>query len=134
MKAFFAACLTALTLTALPAKAQSFPDHPVTIVVPYSAGGPVDPDEADPDDGVSHRRAPSPRSRRPCGASPVLRVARDVARDHHRQTPARQGGFRPDAGKGRIADEGAKALGEGVPGIIRRKVHADPSRFGVALA
>ena len=42
MRSLFAACMTAMTLIAPHAFAQKFPDRPVTIVVPYSAGGPVD--------------------------------------------------------------------------------------------
>jgi tripartite-type tricarboxylate transporter receptor subunit TctC len=38
----FAAAITASTGAAAPADAQSFPDHPIKVVVPYPAGGPAD--------------------------------------------------------------------------------------------
>jgi tripartite-type tricarboxylate transporter receptor subunit TctC len=38
----FAAAVTASTCAAAPADAQSFPDHPIKVVVPYPAGGPAD--------------------------------------------------------------------------------------------
>lgn len=42
LKTFAAAVLTALTVCAGPARAQDWPNRPVTVVVPYAAGGPVD--------------------------------------------------------------------------------------------
>jgi len=38
----FAAAVTASTGAVAPADAQSFPDHPIKVVVPYPAGGPAD--------------------------------------------------------------------------------------------
>jgi tripartite-type tricarboxylate transporter receptor subunit TctC len=44
MNRYVAAALAmfAATVSAAPALAQSFPDHPVKIIVPYPAGGPAD--------------------------------------------------------------------------------------------
>jgi tripartite-type tricarboxylate transporter receptor subunit TctC len=42
MKRWLAAAGAILAITALDAQAQSFPSRPVTIVVPYPAGGPAD--------------------------------------------------------------------------------------------
>jgi tripartite-type tricarboxylate transporter receptor subunit TctC len=41
LRSFLAACISLLALTAAPA-AENFPAHPITIVVPFSAGGPSD--------------------------------------------------------------------------------------------
>jgi len=42
LKMFAGIALAALTLSAAPARAQDWPNRPVTLVVPWAAGGPVD--------------------------------------------------------------------------------------------
>ena len=42
MLRFLGAALAALAAAATPAQAQDYPNRPITVVVPYAAGGPVD--------------------------------------------------------------------------------------------
>ncbi len=57
---------------------------------------------------------------RPVEARVVL-AARDVARDRDAQAPAGEGGLGPDAGEGRVSDEIAKPLGQGMGRIVPGK-------------
>ena len=42
MKTFLVAAAAAVALVASSASAQKYPDHPVTVIVPFAAGGPTD--------------------------------------------------------------------------------------------
>src|SRR4051812_23011073 len=42
MRASVAACVALLAIAAAPAQAQSYPTRPITVVVPFPAGGPSD--------------------------------------------------------------------------------------------
>ena len=42
MKTFLVAAAAAVALVATNAAAQKYPDHPVTVIVPFAAGGPTD--------------------------------------------------------------------------------------------